>query len=153
MKINKKGFTLLELIAVIIILGILMSLAYTSVSKYLNQARSTTYSDFEKNITSGVTNYLIDHSGSIPSVGESLVVDVEKLVCEGYIEDLEDPREASKTCNLESYAIVKRNNDTNYNMDIEYSACLKCSSYESPVCSNSIDGIKRLKADASCEVK
>ena len=153
MKISRKGFTMLELLAVIIILGILITLAYMGVSRYLNQARSTTYEDFEKNITSGVTNYLIDHSGSIPSVGESLVVDVEKLVCEGYIEDLEDPREASKTCNLESYAIVKRNNDTNYNMDIEYSACLKCSSYESPACSNSIDGIKRLKADASCEVK
>ena len=57
------------------------------------------------------------------------------------------------TCNLESYAIVKRNNDTNYNMDIEYSACLKCSGYESPTCSNSISGIKRLKAAADCEVK
>ena len=153
MKTNKRGFTVVELLVVLVILGILITLAYISVSKYLNQARSTTYEDFEKNITSGVTNYLIDHTGSIPNEGESLVVDVEKLVCEGYIDNLQDPRESSKTCNLESYAIVKRNNDTSSNMDIEYSACLKCSGYESPACSNSISGIKRLKADASCEVK
>ena len=152
MKTNKRGFTMLELLAVIIILGIIISLAYTSISRYLNQARSTTYSDFEKNITSGVTNYLIDHTGSIPDEGESLVVDVEKLVCEGYVDDLQDPRESARTCNLESYAIVKRNNDTSSNMDIEYSACLKCSGYESPACSNSISGIKRLKADSTCEV-
>ena len=152
MKTNKRGFTVVELLVVLVILGILITLAYMGVSRYLNQARSTTYEDFEKNITSGVTNYLIDHSGSIPSVGESLVVDVEKLVCEGYIEDLQDPRESSKTCNLDSYAIVKRNNDTSSNMDIEYSACLKCSGYESPACSNSISGIKRLKADSTCEV-
>ena len=153
MKTNKRGFTVVELLVVLVILGILITLAYISVSKYLNQARSTTYEDFEKNITSGVTNYLIDHTGSIPDEGESLVVDVEKLVCEGYVDDLQDPRESARTCNLESYAIVKRNNDTSSNMDIEYSACLKCSNYESPACSNSISGIKRLKADASCEVK
>ena len=152
MKINKNGFTMLELLAVIIILGILMGLAYMGVSRYLNQARSTTYEDFEKNITTGVTNYLIDHTGSIPNEGESLVVDVEKLVCEGYVDDLEDPGSSAKTCNLESYAIVKRNNDTGYNMDIEYSACLKCLGYESPACSNSIEGIRRLKADSTCEV-
>ena len=149
---NKKGFTMLELLAVIIILGILITLAYMGVSRYLNQARNATYSDFEQNIKDGVTNYLIDHTGTIPNEGESLVVDVKKLVCEGYVEDLQDPRESSKTCNLDSYAIVKRNNDTSSNMDIEYSACLKCSGYESPACSNSISGIKRLKADSTCEV-
>ena len=152
MKINKKGFTMLELLAVIIILGILISLAYTSISRYINQARSTTYEDFEKNITSGVTNYLIDHTGSIPNEGESLVVDVEKLVCEGYVEDLQDPRKSSKTCNLDSYAIVKRNANTGYNMDIDYEACLVCAGYKSPACSNSIEGIRRLKADSTCEV-
>ena len=152
MRINKKGFTMLELLAVIIILGILISLAYTSISRYINQARSTTYEDFEKNITSGVTNYLIDHTGSIPNEGESLVVDVEKLVCEGYVEDLQDPRESSKTCNLDSYAIVKRNANTGYNMDIDYEACLVCAGYKSPACSNSIEGIRRLKADSTCEV-
>ncbi len=152
MRINKNGFTMLELLAVIIILGILITLAYTGVSRYLKQARNATYEDFEKNITAGVTNYLIEHSGSIPSEGESLIVDVEKLVCEGYIESLEDPDSSTKTCNLESYAIVKRNNDKGYNMDIDYSACLKCIGYQSPACSNSISGIRRLKADSTCEV-
>ena len=62
-------------------------------------------------------------------------------------------RDSSKTCNLESYAIVKRNTDTSYNMNLDYEACLKCSNYKSPACSNSISGIKRLRKDASCEVK
>lgn len=150
---KNKGFTIVELLAVIIILSILVTLAYTGVSGYLEQARNSTYDNFEQNIIDGVTNYLIDHSGNIPSVGESLVVDVEKLVCEGYIDNLEDPNSSDKTCNLNSYAIVKRNNDTGYNMNIDYSACLKCSGYESPACSNSISGIRRLKADSTCEVK
>ena len=150
---NKKGFTVVELLVVLVILGILLTLAYMGISGYLNNARNKTYEDFEQNIIDGVTNYLIDHTGSIPDEGESLVVDVEKLVCEGYVDDLQDPRESARTCNLESYAIVKRNNDTSSNMDIEYSACLKCTGYESPACSNYIDGIKRLKADAECEVK
>ena len=150
---KNKGFTLVELLAVIAILSILMGLAYMGVSKYLDQARNATYEDFEKNITTGVTNYLIDHSGNIPNEGGSLIVDVDKLVCEGYIESLEDPRDTSKTCNLQSYAIVKRNNDTTSNMDIEYKACLKCSDYTSPACSNSISGIRRLTADSTCKVR
>ncbi len=153
MKINKKGFTMLELLAVIIILGILMSLAYVGVSQYLNRARNTTYHDFEKSITTGVTNYLIDHSSSIPDEGGTLKVDVDKLVCEGYIEDLQDPRASSKTCNLESYAIVVRNKDTSSNMDIDYEACLVCNGYKSEACSKSIEFDKILEAAPSCEVK
>ena len=150
---NKKGFTVVELLVVLVILGILLTLAYMGISGYLNNARNTTYEDFEQNIIDGVTNYLIDHTGSIPNEGESLVVDVSKLICDGYIDNLQDPRESSKTCNLNSYAIVKRNNNTGFNMDIDYSACLKCSGYESPACSNSIAGIERLTKDASCEVE
>ncbi len=150
---NRKGFTILELLAVIIILGILMTLAYVGVSGYLNKTRSATYENFEHNITDGVTNFLIDHSGYIPNEGESLVVDVSKLVCEGYIDNLQDPSESNKTCNLESYAIVTRNTNKGYNMDINYEACLVCEGYKSPACSNSIVGIERLTKDASCEVR
>lgn len=150
---NKKAFTTLELLAVIIILGILITLAYMGVSQYLTRARNTTYESFEAAITDGVTNYLIDHTGSIPNVGETLKVDVSKLICEGYVDRLEDPRDSSKTCNLESYAIVKRNENTSSNMNIEYEACLKCSNYESEACSTITSFDKTLTKDDSCEVE
>ena len=40
---NKKGFTLIELIAVILILGVLMLIAIPSVASYVNGARKSTY--------------------------------------------------------------------------------------------------------------
>ena len=97
--INKKGFTMLELLAVIIILGILVTLAYMGVSQYLDRTKSAVYEDYEKNITDGVTNYLIDHTGYIPLEGESLVVDVSKLICEGHVNNLEDRNISNRTCN------------------------------------------------------
>lgn len=136
MKINKKGFTLIELLAVIAILGILLTLAYVGVSQYLTRARNAVYEDFENNIETGAANYLIDHTGYIPDIGETVTFDVNKLINEGYIEELEDPSDTSKNCNDESYAIITRKEDTASNMDIDYSACLVCSNYKSEACSD-----------------
>ncbi len=151
---NKKGFTMVELLAVIIILGILMSLAYMGVSQYLRRARNATYEDFEENIKTGATNYLLDHTGSIPDVGKSIVIDVSKLICEGYIEELQDPHSPTSggTCNLNSYAIVTREADTSSNMMVEYDACLSCSNYKSDACSRDISSFPRLTKDVDCEV-
>ena len=150
---NKKGFTMLELLAVIIILSILITIGYMGVSQYLDQAYDATYSDFEENIEAGAANYLIEHTGSIPGEGESIVIDVSKLICDGYVKELQDPMRDGQTCDLNSYVIVKRGNNTNFNMAVDYEACLKCSNYESSACSNSISGLKRLTKDADCEVK
>lgn len=149
---NRKGFTLLELLAVIIILGILMGLAYMGVSGYIRSSNDALYEDYEKNISTGATNYLIDHTGSLPLEGQTIRIDASKLICEGYIKSLEDPKVDGATCNLESYAIVTRGNDVGSNMDLEYKACLKCGNYTSPDCSiTSFD--KVLTKDASCEVE
>ena len=150
---NRKGFTLLELLAVIIILGILMGLAYMGVSRYIRSSNDALYEDYEKNISTGATNYLIDHTGSLPLEGQTIRIDASKLICEGYIKSLEDPKVDGATCNLESYAIVTRKEDSdNGNMDIEYKACLKCGDYTSSDCNiTSFDNI--LRKDASCEVE
>ena len=50
MKLNKKGFTLVELLAVITILGILMSVAIGAVSWILESAKDNFYKTLEKNI-------------------------------------------------------------------------------------------------------
>ena len=43
MKINKKGFTLIEMLAVIVILGLIMSIAVTSVMDYIENSKRKTY--------------------------------------------------------------------------------------------------------------
>ena len=150
---NRYGYTMLELLAVIIILGILMTLAYMGVSKYLRQTEDAVYEDFEKNIEVGAENYLLEHTGQIPLEGDSLVIDASKLVCEGYIESLTDPKDSSKTCNTNSYAIITRKSNVSFNMDIEYKVCLKCSNYESDACSTSLTGITHLTKEDDCVVE
>ncbi len=51
-----KAFTLIELLAVIIILGILMIIAIPSVTTYISDSRKNAYIDTAKNIVSGARN-------------------------------------------------------------------------------------------------
>ncbi len=50
---NRKAFTLIELLAVIIILGILMIIAVPAVTKFITDSRKETYVDTAKGIMSG----------------------------------------------------------------------------------------------------
>ncbi len=127
---NKKGFTLMELLAVIIILGVLMTLGVVSVQKYLDQARNASYDDFERTLKASTTNYLIEHTGEIPTIGSTFRINATDLINNGYLKTLKDPDKPNSDCNSSSYVIVKRNSNTDFNMDLEYHPCLKCSRYK-----------------------
>ncbi len=53
---NKKAFTLIELLAVIIILGILMIIAIPAVTNYISESRKSAYIDTAKQVISGAKN-------------------------------------------------------------------------------------------------
>ena len=55
MKKNRKAFTLIELLAVIIILGVLMLIAIPSVTEYINNSRKSTFLSSASNFISSVT--------------------------------------------------------------------------------------------------
>ena len=55
-KKKSKAFTLIELLAVIIILGILMIVAIPSVTTYISDSRKSSYIDTAKNIVGGARN-------------------------------------------------------------------------------------------------
>ena len=136
MKKNEKGFTLIEVLAVIVLLSVLMALALTSMNYYMNRARKASYKEFETTLKNSTTNYLLEHSGEVPNVGGSFRISANQLIDKGYLSNMKDPS-GGGTCNDNSFVIVKRNNDVSFNMDLEYHPCLKCRVYKTndSVCS------------------
>ena len=57
-KKKNKAFTLIELLAVIIILGILMIIAIPSVTTYINNSRKSAYVNTAREIISGARNFV-----------------------------------------------------------------------------------------------
>ena len=154
--LNKKGFTLVELLATIAIIGILSGIAIMAVTKYQQNARKELYSNYEKNLKSAATNYYTIHTGDIPASSESVTLDLNKLMEENLIESLSDPMDNSKKC--DAYVTFTNNGNTGTgdqssdmsqgldengnitksnikNLDLKYKVCLQCQYYNSKDCS------------------
>lgn len=133
---NKKGFTMIELMAAITLLGIMSTLAVVSVSKYLNKSKKTVYRDYEDTLKNATTNYFLDHTGLLPEINDASGTKVlaTTLINEDYLENMKDPTNKSFNCNNNSYVIVTRKDNVGFNMDLEYRVCLVCSKYKSSSC-------------------
>lgn len=86
---NKKAFTLMELMVVIIILGILAAVVVPNVTGKSEEAKAKVTCIQMKNIASALKMYKIDNS-SYPSTGEGLNILIEKK----YFEDGKLPKDS-----------------------------------------------------------
>ena len=93
MKIIKSnnGFTLIEILGAIVILGILMGIGVGAYTKYRKQAAETSYDLIKKNAITAAENYFIDN----PDEDE---VSLQELVDKSYLETVQDPELKKETC-------------------------------------------------------
>ena len=85
---NKKGFTLIEILAVVAILGILSLIAVPNVLKYLNESRKRAMITQENTILDAANLYITDycsstklHDGMCPDSYENNEESSEKYIC------------------------------------------------------------------------
>ncbi len=103
-KINNKGFSLVELLGVVAIMGILFGIAVQAYSSYINRSRNKAYFTLVQSAETAMNNYFFDHS----SVGE---ITFNELYEQNYLERPTDPGDKTKMCKgkvtMESfYAVV-----------------------------------------------
>jgi general secretion pathway protein G len=94
----RQGFTMVELMAILIIIGLLATLVVTKVATKIDQARVTTTKANLKTLHTAVTQFKMD-SGRFPAEEEGLMAlieqpsDVENWEPGGYLETTEVPKD------------------------------------------------------------
>lgn len=144
MKLSKKGFTMVELLAVIVIIGILAGVGVPAVSKYLKETRLKDYATMEQNSRTAAENYIIDNN--IDVKGKEIIDINTELTETQYLETLVDPVDNSKECGGEVY-IYRNKTEAGALPSYSYCVNVKCRTYETMY--NSKD---RNKSDITYEV-
>ncbi len=116
----KKGFTLVELLGVIVLLGIIATIVVTIVDKTLKDNRKNAYDIQINNIIEDTKNYFVDNSSYLPSLGSSYTITLETLKEEGYVtEDIISPISNKKFSNETTITITNTNEGYKYSVDVK----------------------------------
>ncbi len=120
---DKKGFTLIEILAVIIIIGVLLTLVILGISKYLKEGKNKYYIALENQVTLAGQDYFAENIVKLPTdVNTNSLTSSDVLVSNNYISNIID--ENGESCTAK---VVATKNESG---TISYTSCLKCPNYE-----------------------
>ncbi len=118
---NRKGFTLTEIIGAIIILGILVIIAVITFTGSMKGFREDYYTESERTLTESGKEFFNDNRKYRPSeVLGAQIVPLNTLVAQHYIDEVTDYN--GDSCSNSSYVIVIKNGKDDYT----YHTCLVC---------------------------
>lgn len=116
---KEKGYTLIEVLAVLVILSILLGIAIPAVAGYLKRGTRAYYNGIETDVLAAGRDYLLDYKSLYPrEIGNATVVTLDELTENKYIDVPKD--EDGNPCDG-TVTVVKKGTN-NY----EYHVCLKC---------------------------
>ncbi len=127
MKENKKGFSMVELLAAVAILGIMSIIAIVSVSSIINKAHEEYYNNQEKNLVLAAQAYYNANKTKLPKViGKKVEVTATELKDNNYLKD-ELTNYDGKKCKIkdgekDSHVVVFKYGQNDYS----YTAYLNC---------------------------
>lgn len=144
---NKKAFTMIELLAVVLILGIIMAIAVTSYNGYLKTSRDKSFKLAENSFNDTLEEAYVDCIGNKskndfcqnhdkPTAGSTDTVYLYELINSDYSESIKNPYNTNESCDENSYIKIKHVNTTNGVSEYSYDVCLICGDKTSEGCTN-----------------
>ena len=106
----KKGFTLIELIGVVVILGLLTAFSIPALTKTFRSSADKQYEEYVKNITMAAENYF--HSETDGILTDTYVITIRELVEKGYLEKELNPKTNEEPLDTYYVSISKQENGT-----------------------------------------
>ena len=118
---SKSGFTLIEIIGAVIILGIISIIAVLTFTGNLKGFREDYYNDITRTVQESGKEFFNDNRKYRPSdVLQAQIVPLSTLVTQNYIDEIKDYK--GNQCSNTSYAIIIKVGKDDY----DYHACVTC---------------------------
>src|SRR5574344_949216 len=117
---NKKGFTLAELMGVVIILGVILTITLPTVDKIIKNAKETSYNTQIASITKAASDWALQNTKLLPdNDGESIVIYLGTLKQNGSVSvNIENPKTGAVMSNSTSITITKVGNSYTYLVNV-----------------------------------
>jgi type IV pilus assembly protein PilA len=115
-----KGFTLIEILAVIVVLAIVSVIVIPAIDRFLRNADNTAYEMQIDTIIDGVKNWEADNPASLPANnGDQYIVYLSELKAGNYVrEDLINPRTKAAFSNDLTITIINENGKHRYEVSL-----------------------------------
>ena len=147
-KLKNNGFTLVELLAVLVILSIITTIAVASYYGLFDKTKEKVYKSYEDGMKDAAMIYIMNEDA--PTATNPLRLSLKYLVGEmdngkkakkPYIDYFENPDDSSDKCLNSSYvevSLVPKDNiddgKIDNNVKYEYKVCLICNKYRTEGC-------------------
>ncbi len=120
---NKRGFTLIEILSALVIIALLSGMAIIGTSTFFKSAEERYYETVESNILLAGNDYFTDHRDMLPTENNYSEISLDELVADKYMEEVHDSEG-----NICTDGVVFAYRD---NSKYHYEVCLKCANYTS----------------------
>lgn len=123
---NKKGFTLVELLAVIIVMALLGGIGVFGYQVFFRTSEERYYDVIESNILLAGSDYFEDHRSELPIGVEYREVSLNDLISKNYIDPVKDTK--GNLCSEGAVYAYREGSK------VKYDVCLTCGNYVSGFC-------------------
>lgn len=114
----KKGFTLIEVVGIIVILGVIALFSIPALTKTLKDSSEKSYEDYEKNIKLASESYF--HGETDGVINDKYFIKVGTLAEEGYLKKQVNPKTNLETSDEATITVTKNEDNTeNYEFSEE----------------------------------
>ena len=124
---NNKGFTMVELLTTIIIIGFVAGIGMALYSSVINSSTKRVYEAYEKTMRAETMQYIINNPEIAPRDGYPRRYYLNQLE----IDPINNPKNKDDLCE-NSYVLVSREDTAEGVSDYKYLVCLICEDYNSP---------------------
>lgn len=136
---KRNGFTIIELLATIIIVGVISTIAVFSYNRVIDNSRGKAFKNNEKALRTAADNLLTKcataihrqpYCEDVPDMGETVRIPLDKLIEGQFMKEIVDPYNGGSFCD----GFVDVTNTNGGATNLEFKTCLECHGKISDYC-------------------